>query len=361
MTATPEKPKKNLLFSTLKIVAMFVLFLFVMFTIMANMGGSGDTLRGGLEDYISGMTGYEAHVKTLNKMSFFPVIGFDFEGLELRDPASGDDVVAIADKVRFFVGFWDVAMSAGNFRTVYIEELVASPGVILAQPVHIAKVEIVSPENAEPYLHATGHIGMTEAEARLNLRSSGHGRMRDYHLADRRNYFMRTGDAEIQASQDLAHGEFAFEDLKIKQNGVDVVTGNLRFSGNDNRSLGLTGQLVFPEFGTALTTDLVLRYANKGLDVAGIMSGPVLQPGDFTRESRLGQLVDYVLPIFGHEDGGRAAVTIPVTNMDVILTAPPFEKKIQLQDSDVHIKSGGQYAAEFSLQSRPVIEQAPSP
>ena len=61
-------------------------FIGVIATVLFNMGGSGNTLKTAIEDYISASTGYSARIQSFNEMTFFPSITLDIGNVILKKP-----------------------------------------------------------------------------------------------------------------------------------------------------------------------------------------------------------------------------------------------------------------------------------
>src|SRR5262249_31243184 len=143
--AMQGKKEKRWISLGLKTIFFAVAFFLIIFTVMANMGGSSDTLRESIEQFISESTGYKARVGHLSAMTFFPDISFNFENMELYGESSAEPAV-YTGSVKVALDFWDVMMNTGKIKTFNIRKFRALPGVIFESAFALDELAITDKE-----------------------------------------------------------------------------------------------------------------------------------------------------------------------------------------------------------------------
>ncbi len=111
-----------------KITLIMAAVMAVSLWVLTFLGGSSDSLRNGIAEYMSQATGMETEIGDFGGMTFFPYLALDAANIRMRRP--GDDAVAVRiDTLQFASGFFDMMFSRGRFRVMEITGLRAEPGV----------------------------------------------------------------------------------------------------------------------------------------------------------------------------------------------------------------------------------------
>ncbi len=153
--------------------ALFVASLFV----LSSLAGKGAPLKHGIEEYLRQATGYDAEIRTLNYMSFYPVVGVDFDNLTLyrqtlqKDEAAGGkparhpmmvrgDRVAAVGHVTAVIGFWDLFFSRHWVRQLNMTDIDIASDVIDQRQVAADYIRL-DPKgpDGKPAIVLQGHYG----------------------------------------------------------------------------------------------------------------------------------------------------------------------------------------------------------
>ena len=200
---TEKKPKKRRWLRTIiKIALLAAVLLFIVLTVLKNLGGADDTLKSGIEGYISEATGYTATVRTLNNVTFFPDISFDFEDLELWEDGVEYDPVALVGKIEFSTGFWDVLFGTGKIRGLYLKSAYARPGSFLDQAIAIKTLSIIETNSGEVFLEGEGAVGSNEVAVKVNIQPGGSPGRRKYKLTPDKGITLRYGPIKLEGVLD---------------------------------------------------------------------------------------------------------------------------------------------------------------
>lgn len=155
----------------IKILFWLGVLVLVCLIVLSRMGGRGDALKRGLEQYLTQATGMTAHIGYLNHMAFYPLAGMDFDDLTL-DPgkrAKGGGHVGHAIVV---MRFWDLLLSRPALAALVVEDVDFGGGVFDSRPLAHGRMAIDA-TTATPRLRATGIWGGQPLDAAIDLRRRG--------------------------------------------------------------------------------------------------------------------------------------------------------------------------------------------
>lgn len=233
--------KRRWPFFILKLIFILTGFVLVIFTVMANMGGSSETLKGSIENFAGEATGYLAQIEKLNNMTFFPNIIFDFEGMQLYDEANMLPV-AYVGKFQIALSFWDVMFSNGKIKNLNVEEVRALPGVLLNKRVSAQRISIEETVDG-PRFRGEGFVGDEAFRFSLSMQSEGEGRNRKFMFGDKRDFYLSL--AGIILNFKIVPGKSAgviFQDIEISLDDKKIAAGHLNVVRNAER-FGITGKI----------------------------------------------------------------------------------------------------------------------
>ncbi len=283
MSEEPEEPvkeKRNWFMTIFKTVFFVAAFLLVIFTVMANMGGNSDTLKGAIEEFLAGSTGYQVKISTLNHMSFFPTIGIDIEDVQMRPNAEVPDRLISVGSARAAMSFWAVTFSSGKLRVLDIEEFHALAGTLNPQPLYLEHVGILetedeyeSPDGA--LLRGSGALGDHSISFQINMEKQG----REFGFAPERGFDVSVGDFSAQGVLHGNPGRIKLQDLRIAV-PEDVITGHLNFSGRGKKKIKAEGKITIGAL-SAIEPDLVFGGGGEGpIHVSGKLKAETIRVED---------------------------------------------------------------------------------
>ncbi len=242
----------------LKILFFVGAFFAVIFTVMANMGGTNDTLKGAIEDFLSEATGYQARVTTLNNMSFFPSIAVDIEDVNFFSTMDNNVPVATLQRADIAMGFWTVMFKTPNIKRFFISELNIIPGVITRQAISLERAGIFeTAKGRRAYFVIKGTLGEKEISVRAEMEKSGSARKPQYKFGDHKFVEASIGELTAEGSFNNEGGRMNLSDIKIQSND-DILTGDLSFMYEGAGRVGVSGEL--NAAGTKLRPDFRLHH-----------------------------------------------------------------------------------------------------
>lgn len=275
-------------------VALIIAGLFgVILLVLGNVGGNGDFYRQTIERMAADMTGYDAHVQTLNNMRFFPTIIFDFEGLTLENTA-GENVATIG-AFRSAVSYWDAVFETGRIRDVMIRDVAVAPGAFGSGPGFTVEVLRILPEDEA--LQARGVYKAMPFDISVPLARSGSMYKPGFSLAETGPVALNLADislqAEIRRLQEPGVMAAQFEDAVIGLKDEPVLKGafSLRYISADRR-LGLQGDLQAAGGGSRVRPDLQIDLSGGDPLLAGAVEIDQHDPADFAPGSDYAALTE---------------------------------------------------------------------
>lgn len=307
-TVNYEEPKKGKWFGLfLKILFCIIAGLIVVFTVLANLGGSSDTLKKSIEEFVSENSAYNAKVGKLNNMNFFPDIIVDFENTEFF--RKGDlDVVMTAQKIQVAFSFWDVMGRTGKIKKLNIEGFRAAPETLMEKGVQIDSLAIVDGETG-PRMESKGMIGNQAFSASYGMESSGLGAGRKYSFGHDRELGITLGDVSLKGRmKDTSAHTMIFEDIDLEFKGKPAATGNILLS-READVINATGDLEIKEHGTDIKPDVDLHMQSQGIGinkVEGALSSAQFNTKDFVTGSAYDGVMTAVENIFGATEASEA-------------------------------------------------------
>lgn len=314
--AQPEKKSFKSRFSLfLKIIFFLSAFLLIIFTVMANMGGSSDVLRESIEQFIGESTGYKTKITKLNKMTFFPDISFDFEGTTV----GGGEAVspqASADRVIIRLSFWDVMGNTGKIKKFEIKNFQAAPGTVFVQPLTFENVQIFDKdgEQGKAMLNGQGKIGDQKIEIAAQMQILGKGSSKKYSFGDPRIFNLSIGD--IQIATELHNNEdegVRFDKLSAKKNDKEIFSGYIDFSSQEKGIIDISGILRVGE-KTDLSPDLRLDV-KQGRKLTGSIKSASFHVEDFNAASGYTEFMKVIDLLYDTHQTTSPEITLDIDNV----------------------------------------------
>lgn len=294
----------------------FILFAFmaVVLTVLFNMGGSSNTLKGAIEDYIAQSTGFAAQIQTFNKMTFFPNVSLDMGGISLKRPnitALNAWAKAEAEKpeeergitappinysnpdatigsFKISIGFWDVGFGkTRKIRDLQVRNAVFGAGSIAHKTVAVNTLGIDETAEGEPFLSIEGNWGSEAFEATLSLESSGPRSNRKYNIGDESIFEAKVGQITMQGTaRPRTMGGFHIRDLTINHQGAEVLKTTLSFVRDTQSAIAVKGDFTAFENGSNGAFDLKISALND-MTITGSVDAETFNPDDFTAGSKI--------------------------------------------------------------------------
>ncbi len=330
-----EKEKGNWLYTICKIVFWIAVIVLVMLTILANMGGKQETHKVMVEDFASELTGYNAKIKTLNKVSYFPSISVDFEDMDFF--AKGNIVTPVAhiDRAQTSVSFWDVMRQTGRFKILNLQGISALPGVALNKGITLKHFSVVDSGDDGSKLEAQGTIGDAPLAFTMGVISEGAGKGKNYTFEGGRAFQLDLGDLKFTGRvQNNINPAISLQDIKVAQGGNDVVTGQLDLSNRRKSEVTISGEIHIGQ--TILRPDLVLdRAANR---ISGVIAAENFSEQNLSAGSDFDKLIRQIVHYIGDPAKDGKKLDEYFASQDIMLDINGQKKKLAFVNNTLSLK-----------------------
>ncbi len=302
----------------LKVTFFICAFTLVIITVLANMGGNGETWHEGVRSFISEFAGGRtAKLEKLNDMSFFPTVRLDIEGVEIY--AKPDDVVPLIKLEEFRLGmpFLDVATRSPRLREFYVEGLSTIKGVFMPNEFHLDKLFIdhdqVSPQAT---FRANGKIGLQSwsFEAGMDVQKSLFGN-NTYVMAQKAPFVFDFADVHFAGLYDhVSANHLKIENFELRT-GEKIISGDVVVSTTSDKLIKVQGTLNIQNGQSIITPNLLIDSSHKGgapTQISGEITSEKLVIDDVIGEESIFGILARVRELLGYEGVVHRADGTPV-------------------------------------------------
>lgn len=296
------------IFSRLLKISFFVAaFLFVIFTVLTNIGGNSSVLHQSVEQYVSEATGYVTQITKLNTMQFFPDIIIDVEGVHLKD--AEQKTVLTADKFKISFSFFDVLFTQGRFRDFQIQNMSLAPGLVVPSGLKIDKL-VLEDKKDKGRLSLQGRIGAENFSLLANIDIKGSPARRTFFFGDQWNFESMISDLALRGTvQNNPGADLKIEPFSFLYNKQPVLSGVLEVKrGGDH--FDLKGRLQTLPKSSVILPDMVLNIAPFSLK--GKIIAEKLYPEDFMPDAPVIVSLQRLIDIFDGEGVQKQKLLHPV-------------------------------------------------
>lgn len=146
-----SRKKGSLAWATVRVVLWTLLGLSVATIIgLGLIGGTSDMHRGAAQDALAYVTGHDARIGELKRLTFFPTVAIEVADVTLTPPGAAEGAAPVATLGRgaFAMGFFDLVFQRGRIQAFEVESLKLSPGLVTPRPVRVTRAVLVGPAEA---------------------------------------------------------------------------------------------------------------------------------------------------------------------------------------------------------------------
>lgn len=364
-----RKTVKDWLFLLVKILACFAVFFMVAGVVMMNMGGNSEIYRDTIEGYIVEGTGYDAQIGTFHSMTFFPVLGIDFEDLELRAQPGDTAVAASIGRVQIAFNFSDVMLSNGKIRYFNIEDGYALPGVLGENEIKLERASIVEANDGTAALKVRGEIGPHKALIDANMESFGSGRNKNFRFGHEKSFTVSLGDASASGTLSKLDEKSVLKDFSVLYKSQEVLKADLAVSKTNGPDVNISGKVTFSPRQTVLVPDLSYREKDDTTYMEGKIASDAVYAEDLDAESRFASLIKFLNSIFGDPKNKDIKLNAEDIDADIILSFAkimeggtdrgPLEQTVHMDDVNIIIKPSRDFKKSYVLEKDPVKAAPP--
>ncbi len=299
----------------LKLVFILSACFLVMITVLSNMGGSSEALKGSVEDFVSSASGRRpVRVGVLNHISFFPKVGVDLQNLHILTREEHDYPIVRVGKAQIFMNFWDVVFGGAKIVNLYVEDVYAIKGIIGRNDFSAERIFIDHDiEQGRAYLKGNGKVGVHSWNLSLDLEVYGSKGSYSYSIPKTFSLIVDLADIHIHAT--FTNHEDAY--FKIQNASISVgdnqITLNGVLSAAGRRLLKFRGD-ISNKAQEKIAFDLLVDTASAPSKISGDITSDNLSFDMFKAQGDLLVITQRLREVFGY-DGITASDNRTVPNI----------------------------------------------
>ena len=297
-----------------KIAFVFLALFAILITVFVNMGGNNHTLRGALEEYIAQSTGFAAQITKLNKMTFFPDIGADVEGILMKrpdpqllkawaeaenqkppeqrgqtpPPIHFEEPDGSIGKLKIVMGFWDVTFGMSKkVRDIQVANAYFKAGALAHKAVTLRTLGIEETPEGNAYLNAKGLYGDDGFNAQVDLETGGSRNRPNFKIGEESAFEASIAELHMKGiMRPRRLGGFHIRDVLIKQESSEILEAALSFVRSQDKSFAVKGDMLLLEHGTDAKIDW--QIGGEGIStISGEIKAAHIDTRDFNENAKL--------------------------------------------------------------------------
>lgn len=328
-----------------KLIFFVTAIFLILVTILANMGGNSESLRGQVEGFASELFyGQPAKLKTLRRLSFFPTSGIDLEGLEIYATESSLVPIFSVDKLKYFMSFWSIATQTPYFKDLNVENVKAVKGLFGPQEIIIEKIYVDHDNiNNRAHLRGNGKLGIHKWAFSNELGVQPSGKTYKYRLLEKSPFTLTLADVDVKGHFENDRGAaYILKDLSITSNSGEM-HGDIVLSAPSENLMSIRAALILGKQALPtqseeapksvqpdLTTNITVNFANNPIKYAGSIEVASVDSDNVLGEKSPLAIVKRVRDVLGYsafeQNGKQIGSFLGPYDMDL---------KIVLKDSNM--------------------------
>lgn len=303
----PKLPGKerSYLSAFLKFLFFIIALIAVLLTILFNMGGNSEVLKSSLEKFISEtFGGRPTTISKLNRISFFPVVGVDFEDLQVKETKATEDMSLSVKKVKAFVTFWGMMVKKTEISAFYIEDLKLKGSAFGRRDFNVEKLFIDHDKGTtKAELKANGSLNDLPWDFTLGLEVTGSVGGYRYGFGKNRELLFTLDKMKLAANVNEQINDYIKIDPFSVSDEETTVSGSLSLSLLEGQQVKVSGRLVTGDQKTVMKPDFIWDYSIRPSKVSGDIVFPVFEEESLKGKKGTMALMDkiYKLVIAGPE------------------------------------------------------------
>lgn len=323
-----EKEKGRWFSFFAKLAFFLAVLLAVIIAVLSSLGGNSDVLKSSIEEFLGGRLGGVAKVEKLNRMTFYPYMGADFEGVKVVRRDNESQILLSADHITVAMGFWDITLSTNKVKAFNIQNLYAVPGVIMEKGITISQMAIID-EGDKAYVRGDGKIGPVPFTFQAPVEKFGSGKNKKYGFSETRLFSATLGDVSFSGSV-INHNadSMSITDLKIEQAGKVKLSGQLDFYYGGEYRLKIKGDLEMAD-GSRVKPDILFGLGGEQPTLEGNLDFQPLSQSDFSAYRDYITLYDTVKSALGRKDAKPFSGNILISSGNAKLSARDVTRELQ--------------------------------
>ncbi len=274
----PKLPGKERRYLTvfLKFLFFVIALVAVMLTVLFNMGGSSEVLKSSLEKFLSdSLGGRPTTIAKLHRISFFPVVGVDFNDLKVRETQATEELSLSVKNFKAFVTFWGMIVKKTEITALYMEDLNLRGGFVGKRDFSVEKLFIDHDKGTKKAeIRAKGLLDNLPWNFSLGMDVSGSIGGYKYSFGKNRPVVFNLDKLNLAADiSEQINDYIKIESLSMGDE-ESRVTGNLSLSLLEGQQVKINGRLASGDQKNIMKPDLILDYSVKPIKFSGELLFP---------------------------------------------------------------------------------------
>lgn len=229
-----------------KLVNLSFVLIFILglcFIALSSIGPKNPALKGGIEQYLTSLTGYKTHVGEFNGLWFFPHMRMDMEQI-IFTRGDGLDLEAIGgiEQVTVASDFIDFILSRNRVRDFTLRNAFADAGILDRDSI-VLNQAVVGGLGDDAHFMADGLRGTVPFTMRVALHATGREGAARYKILRHAPFMMVLGDYRVAGVMHRPFwGGVTFEIARAGMDGDAFLSGMIDLRIQKNRRI-FTGYL----------------------------------------------------------------------------------------------------------------------
>lgn len=292
-----------------RIVLTLLILAAAVYGVLSLAERSGDSIRLGLQDYLTRATGHEAEITELVKPQLTPHVDFRAKGIVIRDKDNRDKALAKAESARVALPLWRVLAGLPRYMAFEVRNLELATGYMTPakMTVGFAGISDPLPEEKPAQLLIEGRYNDRELLVTAELERNRARRHYVYHLGGVFSFTFKLGAAEGTGLYHRRMTDALLEHVVLTRDGSEL-----------EMTVTLTGDEAVPATaegtinGVAFNARLTKSGDDRALTITPATAGETDLPTIQTFVDALAQ----DLALTGKETDGLKIIVTPKTNTE---------------------------------------------
>lgn len=281
-----------------RIVITLVVMIALIIGVLQLAERATDSLRLGVEDFLSKMSGGVAEITEMPKSDLFPEIVFHTKGIVIRDREDADRTLVSAEDGYIAMDIWRSFLGSGRFNGFEIRNMSLATDYIFPKKADIvfAGISDVPPHDTSPQLLIEGTYNKLPLMITLEMRRHGKKKLK-YDFGNVVPMTFKLGTLEANGYLERKLSSTHFEKITAVRNGHEIV---FSLTGLEEEPLNLkaNGTVDGIPFSAELTKREGVKTLNiKAADPKAVEKVVGLILGDFGIDKTSKTFMIEVLPL----------------------------------------------------------------
>lgn len=199
MSNKKQKSKMLAQWFLIRLPIIFGIIIIIMMGALKLVERYPDPLREGFEEYLTNLSGANATIGKLEKITFIPNFTIDLSDVTMHDKSNAAVIGVEIEKLYASAPFWSVMIGGGHIIDLQLRNLKAMAGQMTPQEIHLETVNIEDKEGPNQYgsfLIVSGTYGGSNLLLEAEIKKLKKG----YDFGDEIPFSITVGESRLSAT-----------------------------------------------------------------------------------------------------------------------------------------------------------------